>query len=258
MSNELSIFPMQDLQTMARAICASKFAGCDTPEQAMTLMLIAQAEGRHPGIIARDYHIIKGRPTLKADAMLARFQDAGGCVRWVELNDIRAEAVFSHPKGGELSIDWDMERAKKAGVIDGNPTWKKYPRSMLRSRVVSEGIRSVYPAVICGSYTPEEMDDVQQEPRTPEYSVQPPASATAAEAGAAMEKAAAESRKEKRAATEDDRPAFVDFIQTAGAALGTFEPIIDIMVSHGYDTPEAVAPMDFRSIMKAVKALLPK
>ena len=100
--------------------------------------------------------------------------------------------------------------------------------------------------------------DYEEVPPNHQSNNQPPADATVDQAKAAMEKAAADARKEKRAATEEDRPAFVDFIQTAGAALGTFEPIIDIMVSHGYDTPEAVAPMDFRSIMKAVKALLPK
>ena len=245
MSTELISF--NDLQGMARAIAASKFAGCETPEQAMTLMLIVQAEGRHPGIIARDYHIIKGKPVLKADAMLARFQEAGGCVQWNELTDLRAEAVFSHPKGGEVRIDWDIERAKRAGVYQTNPTWQKYPRSQLRARVASEGVRTILPGVVCGTYTPEEVDDM--EPRTPEYSVQPPASATAAQATAAMANA------QKLEATEDQkRAAFLDAVKAAGVRIG-FDSVIEVVTSHGYDDPEQVQSKDFRPIVNAIKEI---
>ena len=242
MSTEL--IPVQDLTTMARAIASSGFGGCKTPEQALTLMLIAQAEGRHPGIIARDYHIINGRPALKADAMLARFQEAGGAMRWIELTDTRAEAVFSHPKGGEIAIDWDLDRAKKAGVFATNPNWQKYPRNMLRARVVSEGVRTILPGVVCGTYTPEEVDDM--EPRTPEYTVQPPANDDA------QKKAA------KPEPSEENRPDFVEYLQKAAAQIGSFEPIIEIIISHGYDDPDHVQPKDFRHIMSAVKGLLPK
>ena len=245
MSAEL--IPVQDLTTMARAIASSGFGGCKTPEQALTLMLIAQAEGRHPGIIARDYHIINGRPSIKADAMLARFQEAGGAMRWIELTDTRAEAVFSHPKGGEIAIDWDLERAKKAGVFSTNPNWQKYPRNMLRARVVSEGVRTILPGVVCGTYTPEEVDDM--EPRTPEYSVHPPATASAAQEAA---------KPAKREACEDDRADFVTFIQASGAKLKGFDQINEIAVSFGYDSLDAVAPIDFRPIVDAVKKLLTK
>jgi hypothetical protein len=37
--------------------------------------------------------------------------------------------------------------------------WKKYPRQMLRSRVVSEGVRTVYPNATSGLYVPEEVRD---------------------------------------------------------------------------------------------------
>ena len=252
MSTEL--IPVQDLTTMARAIASSGFGGCKTPEQALTLMLIAQAEGRHPGIIARDYHIINGRPSIKADAMLARFQEAGGAMRWIELTDTRAEAVFSHPKGGEIAIDWDLERAKKAGVFATNPNWQKYPRNMLRARVVSEGVRTILPGVVCGTYTPEEVDDM--EPRTPEYSVQPRANASAAQEVGAMHDA--QKKAAKPAPSEENRPDFVEYLQKAAAQIGSFEPIIEVVTSHGYDDPDHVQPKDFRPIMAAVKELLPK
>jgi hypothetical protein len=126
-------------------------------------MLVAQAEGRHPASAAQDYHIIQGRPAKKSDAMLRDFLSAGGKVEWLALDDKRAEATFSHPAGGRVTIAWDIDRAKRA-ALSGRDMWAKYPRQMLRSRVVSEGIRTVFPGATSGMYVPEEVPDMP-EPR---------------------------------------------------------------------------------------------
>lgn len=154
-----NLIPVTDVERMARAVAASKLFGVQSPEAALALMLIAQAEGRHPASAAGDYHIIQGRPAKKADAMLRDFLSAGGKVRWVALTDERAEAEFSHPAGGTVSIAWDMARARKAG-LGGKDMWGKFPRQMLRSRVVSEGIRTVFPGATSGMYVPEEAPDM--------------------------------------------------------------------------------------------------
>lgn len=159
MSNGTALVAVTDLEKMAHAVAASKLFGIQTQEQALALMLVAQAEGLHPATAARDYHIIQGRPALKADAMLARYLSSGGRVEWHEHTDAKVAATFSHPAGGTLRIEWDMERAKKAG-IGGKDMWTKYPRQMLRARVISEGIRATNPAVATGIYTPEEVQDM--------------------------------------------------------------------------------------------------
>ncbi len=158
MSN--SMVPFGDMQSMANAICKSGMFGIKTPEQAISLMLIAQAEGLHPAIAARDYHVIQGRPALKADAMLARFQAAGGKVEWTSYTDDKVAAIFSHPSGGRIEVEWTIARAK-AAELTGKATWKQYPRQMLRARVISEGIRTVFPGVVVGVYTPEEVQDME-------------------------------------------------------------------------------------------------
>lgn len=151
-------YPMGDLERMANAVAKSGLFGITKPDQALALMLVAQAEGMHPASAARDYHIISGRPAKKAEAMLRDFIANGGKVEWHELNDAKADATFSHPYGGTVRIDWTAERAKQAGIA--NPMWKKYPRQMLRSRVVSEGVRSVCPGATSGMYVPEEVQDI--------------------------------------------------------------------------------------------------
>jgi hypothetical protein len=155
---------------MAKTISSSGLFGIKRPEEALALMLVAQAEGRHPAIVARDYHIIEGRPALRADAMLARFHERGGKVEWLCLTDEKVEAKFTGPTGS-ATICWDIARAKKAEVYREKTSsgktgmWVKYPRQMLRSRVVSEGIRTVDPGAVCGVYEIEETRDIVEAER---------------------------------------------------------------------------------------------
>lgn len=155
-----ALVPIQDIEKMAVAIAKSGLFGMKTPEQAVALMLIAQAEGMHPAIAARDYHVIQGRPALKADAMLARFQTAGGKVSWDVYTDAEVKATFSHPAGGSVTLSWTLAQATRIGLA-GKDNWKNYPRAMLRARVISEGIRTVYPGCVVGTYTPEEVQDFE-------------------------------------------------------------------------------------------------
>ena len=159
------LITVDQIQTMANAVVKSQLFGMKTVEQATALMLIAQAEGYHPALAARDYHIIQGRPTLKAETMMARFQQQGGKVDWKTLTDEEVTATFSHPSGGSATITWTFEQARKAGLT-GKDNWKHYPRAMLRARVVSEGIRTVFPGVVLGVYTPEEVQDIPTQPKT--------------------------------------------------------------------------------------------
>jgi hypothetical protein len=153
------LITVDQIQTMANAVVKSQLFGMKTVEQATALMLIAQAEGYHPALAARDYHIIQGRPTLKAETMMARFQQQGGKVDWKTLTDEEVTATFSHPSGGSATITWTFDQAKRAGLT-GKDNWKNYPRAMLRARLVSEGIRTVFPGVVLGVYTPEEVQDI--------------------------------------------------------------------------------------------------
>lgn len=162
-----------DVWRMANAVAKSSLFGMKTPDQAFALMMLAQAEGLHPMIAARDYDIIQGRPSKKAEAMLRDFQRSGGKVEWHTLTDAKADATFSHPQGGSFRCDWDLARAKKAG-LGGKEMWAKYPRQMLRARCVSEGCKTVFPSSTSGMYTPEEVQDFepQQPSRVEAYRAQ--------------------------------------------------------------------------------------
>jgi hypothetical protein len=150
-------FGMNDIRQIALAIAEGGLFGSRDPNAVLTLCLLAQAEGQHPAVVFRDYHIIQGKPAKKADAMLRDFITSGGKVEWHELTDEKADATFTHPSGS-ARIDWTLERARAAGIA--NPMWKKYPRQMLRSRVISEGVRTVFPGATSGLYEEAEVRDI--------------------------------------------------------------------------------------------------
>ena len=160
MATELTL---TDMGNMAKAFAQSGFFGYKNSSEAFTLMCLAQANGLHPAKAAERYHIIQGRPAMKADAMLAAFQEAGGKVRWVKRTEKECTLHLSHPQGGELDVTWSIDRATKA-ELTGKSTWKQYPTQMLSARCVSEGVRALYPACLCGMYTPEEVSDFDAKP----------------------------------------------------------------------------------------------
>lgn len=156
--NEL--IPYRDMQSMADVLGKSGMFG-KNPQQLLALMLIAQAEGLHPARAAQEYDIIQGKPALKSQAALARFQDAGGKIEWKVRSDEVCEAVFSHPSASPVAVRWDMARAAKMGLATKD-NWKKQPMIMLQWRVVAEGVRACYPACLNRMYLVEEVQDFDQ------------------------------------------------------------------------------------------------
>lgn len=160
MSGEVQLYGVNDLQVMAKAMATTGMFGFKRPEEAFALMLIAQAEGKHPATIAQDYDLIQGRPALKSVAALSRFQHAGGSIQWHERTDVLASATFSHKLGGDVTITWSIERAR-AAQLTGKDNWKKFPAQMLAARVVAEGVRACFPACLNGFYLVEEVQDIE-------------------------------------------------------------------------------------------------
>jgi len=175
MSTALTVqpeIPLSQLERMAGAIAKSGMFAVKTPEGALTLLLIAQAEGIHPTQAMMDYDIIQGKPALKSAAMLARFQRSGGRVYWMTSTDECVEGKFSHPAGGDLVVKWDTARLKTAGLAD-KEMHKKFPLQMKRARCISEAVRAIAPQCIpVGMYAVEEARDIPEEADATVVSIQ--------------------------------------------------------------------------------------
>jgi hypothetical protein len=154
--------PMQAIKTLGLSIFKSGIFGLDKPEQGEILAMQCMVEKKSPLELARTYHFIQGQLAIRADALLAKFHQAGGSVDWTERTDERVKATF---RKGTSSADIvaDMKEYVANGTAlgkDGKPkdNWKKWPRRMLTARAISEGVRLIAPECCFGTYTVEEFD----------------------------------------------------------------------------------------------------
>lgn len=112
------ITSLDDMDRVAKSISGSGMFGITKPEQAITLMLICQAEGLNPIAALRRYHIIEGKPSMRADAMHGEFEARGSRVIWyVRTDDVVAGTAFK--KGVEID-----DAARDRGTKRFEMLWK--------------------------------------------------------------------------------------------------------------------------------------
>ena len=161
------------MERMALAIAKSGLFGMKSPEQALALGLLAVSENKPFASICAEYDVIQGRPALKSQACLARFQQAGGTIQWITRSDKECTLEGKHPAGGTLQVTWTWDRATSAGLTSKS-NWKQYPTAMLSSRCVAELVRAIYPACLNGVYLAEEVQDFDTKPLGREIKVDKP------------------------------------------------------------------------------------
>ena len=155
--------PMAAIAELGNMFHKSGIMGVATPGDGAVVALTCMCEGITPLEFAKTYHIINGRPSMRADMMHAKFRAAGGRVTWINMGDDgkAAEATFEFD-GQSAPIKYTIEDAKnvvgdKLDKADSN--WKKDRGAMLRARLITKAIRILAPELIAGVYTPEELED---------------------------------------------------------------------------------------------------
>jgi hypothetical protein len=139
--------------------------GVQTSEAAFAIL----AMGRELGLSAmqslRSIHVIKGKPAMSADLILALVKRSPSCqfFQLVESSDVRAVYTTQREKEEPTTLEFTIEEAKQAGLL-ANDNWRKYPKAMLRARCIAALSRAVYPDVALGIYTPDELTDGSDTP----------------------------------------------------------------------------------------------
>jgi len=175
---------MGQIEIAAGKVHRSGIAKAKKPEEIEVLMLIAQARGIHEIDAIMQFDLIPDqdgnpRPAMRAAAMQARFQLAGGRIKWqTHVDDgIRAAVKVWHPihHPVETIEEITLESLEKRGVActwkDSRQVLKKNYRenapAMLRARLTSGVVRMILPGLVNGVYTPEEIADMNDVDDTP-------------------------------------------------------------------------------------------
>lgn len=128
-----------------------------SPEQAVAIIL----QGRELGIgtmaALQTINVIQGKPTVSPQFMLALINRSG------QLEDMKMEAnskeaICMMKRKGRHShtVKFGEQQAKDLGLF-GKDNYKKQPATMFQWRAVAMCARVVFPDVILGLYTPDEM-----------------------------------------------------------------------------------------------------
>lgn len=172
-TNAISLFdrcadPLAAIEKLGGFLAKSGMFGCDKMEQGMVIAFACLCERCSPIDIMKKYHIIEGKLSMRADAMLAEFVNRGGKVKWMKSGDdgTEARAVFTDKNGNSQELAFGVEDAKRMKLAfvtkSGQPTnWQKNPGAMCRARLTSKAIRMMDPGCVAGTYTPEEVMDFE-------------------------------------------------------------------------------------------------
>ena len=126
-----------------------------TPAQAAAIVIAGRELGMPMMRSLRSLAIVKGKVIEYADSQLSRFKSDGGRATFTVLDDKSATLILRHPNGDEHTESFTLADAARAGLNSG--MYGKFPRAMLRSRVITAGLKSIGWEGGCGTYDDDEI-----------------------------------------------------------------------------------------------------
>lgn len=176
-----SIFTMTDaqlerLQLMAKMCASAKklsYGGDKAPTEGdyFVIMMKGIELGLEPLAAVDAIDLISGKPTLDPQGMLGLVNRCGYLedFRVVEQSDqqcvievtrkgrsIHREVFSIDDANRMMTTEWDNGQ-KRTIPLSQKSNWKQQPRVMLKWRCVAAALRIVFPDIIMGLYTPEEI-----------------------------------------------------------------------------------------------------
>ena len=129
------------------------------PDDIVVAAMFGRDLGWSPTMALQHVHVVKGKPALSAQSMLALVRGAGHSVQGdtsvagATVTGTRADT------GDSQTIAFGPEDQKRAGL--SSEVWRKYPAAMFWARAVSQLCRTLFPDVLMGvKYTPDELRDI--------------------------------------------------------------------------------------------------
>lgn len=165
MGNEIDRYRLEpkngtEAWDLARVAAASGLYGVQKPEQALVIIMTGTELGLTANQALRAIQVVKGKPNLSADLIVALVKRSDLCESWEVIESTNTLCTVETKRRGDTNprrVTWTIEDAKRAGI--SGDMYQKYPRQMLRHRCSADLAREVYPDLVLGLYAPEEFND---------------------------------------------------------------------------------------------------
>jgi 5'-3' exonuclease len=156
---------MDEAVKLADRLMASRlFSAYGHPAGILATVLAGRELGIQAMASLRAFHIIEGKPTLSAGAIVALIMKSGKAEYFRPVERTAEKATFVTKRHGdpEVTMTFTIDEAKQAWSKDaaafGKSAWGKHPADMCVARCSSKLARLVYPDVVFNLYAPEEFD----------------------------------------------------------------------------------------------------
>jgi 5'-3' exonuclease len=160
---------MDQARKLARDLFDSRmFSAYGTPQGVLSTVMVGRELGLPAMASLRSIHNIEGRHALSASLMVALVLRSGLAEYFEPLSFSEKEATYETKRKGarnpvRLTHTIEMALTANNGAFKPKSNWLTVPTDMLVSRASSRLARMVYPDLLAGLYTPEELADMREE-----------------------------------------------------------------------------------------------
>jgi hypothetical protein len=151
---------LSELQTFAKTCAESGFFGSLNPQQALVIAMAGRDLGFSYTQALRAFHVLKGKPTLSADGMVAACLARGVCEYFRPVEVTEQSATWETKRHGcdAVRYTFTMQDAERAGLV--SDMYRRHPKRMLSARCKAYLARDVYPELLMGLVTEDEADEI--------------------------------------------------------------------------------------------------
>ncbi len=172
----LAVMPrtLSDVRNMAETVAKAGLYGVKSADEGVIRMVTGMELGLSMLQSLRGVFVMsangKNQPGLYADTMVALCKSHAEICEYFTLVESSGKvAVYRTKRRGDpepVTMAFTMEQARAASLA-GKDVWKSYPDAMLRARAATALARAVYPDLLNGLYSVEELRDMgaQEPPR---------------------------------------------------------------------------------------------
>lgn len=139
------------------------FGGINSREGVFSAIMMGRTLGVPAATILRNTYVVKGKLSLSAQFQIGLVLKSGKADFFKCVESTANKAVWRTHRRGDPDpqatvCEWTIDDAEKAGLIRQNQdTWGKYPKQLLRWRAGLDLCRMVYPDLVGGLYSPDEL-----------------------------------------------------------------------------------------------------
>lgn len=148
------------LRAFAADVASSRmFPQIATAEQAIVVIAWGQNLGVPAMIALTQAYVVHGRIGWGAQFIAGLIKNNPSCEKFYvsETDDKHATVFYKRTGEPEGKYTFTLDKARQMGLIKSGGAWEKFPGTMCRWAAMRECARMVWPDVVTGVYTPDEI-----------------------------------------------------------------------------------------------------